>query len=222
MDGVAAEIAAKPHLSAEQRWVYHCGLRPSEMLTSDGAILADFPALPPIPLADFSTWPRRTLSSRHRSDSELRSLFHREAAAVVALPLAGLRLPQCSSHRRDDLAYQLHSWDCRMPQFRHRFLRGLPLIEKQQAHDAVPECAATVIFWEIHLQPCSYLPIGGPRTAQCRLGPADAQPLAAHRRASAALPIECGRQRTIGACDGRGTGLRAGARAGRGEGSEFL
>jgi hypothetical protein len=39
----------------------------------------------------------------------------------------------------------------------------LPLIEKQQAHDAVPECAATVIFWEIHLQPCCYLPIGGPR-----------------------------------------------------------
>ena len=133
------------------------------MLTSDGAILADSPALPPIRLADFSTWPRRALSSRHRSDSELRSLFHREAAAVVALPLAGLRLPQCSSHRRDDLAYQLHSWDCRMPQFRYRCLRGLPLIEKQQAHDAVPECAATVIFWEIHLQPCCYLPIGGPR-----------------------------------------------------------
>src|SRR5258706_15937647 len=49
---------AKPHLSAEQRWVRHRGLRPSEMLTSDGAIRADFPALPPIHLADFSTWLR--------------------------------------------------------------------------------------------------------------------------------------------------------------------
>ena len=87
-DGVAA--SAQSFTSAR---VHHCGLRPSEMLTSDGAILADSPALPPIRLADFSTWPRRALSSRHRSDSELRSLFHREAAAVVALPLAGLRLP---------------------------------------------------------------------------------------------------------------------------------
>ena len=53
-------------------------------------------------------------------------------------------------------------------------------------------------------------------------GVADPQPLAARRRASAALPIGCGRQRTIGACDGRGAGLRAGAGAGRGGGSEFL
>src|SRR5260370_24586688 len=97
------------------------------MLTSDGAILADSPALPPIRLADFSTWPRRALSSRHRSDSELRLLFHREAAAVVALPLARLRVPPFLSHPRDDLAYHLPSWDRRMPQFPHPCLPGLPL-----------------------------------------------------------------------------------------------
>src|SRR6267378_4417818 len=127
---VRRRIVAKPHLSAEQRWVRHRGLRPSEMLTSDGAIRADFPALPPIHLADFSTWLRRALSSRHTSDPESRPLFHREASAVVALALAGLRLPPCSSFRRDDLAYHLHSRDCRMPQIHYRFLRGLPLIEK--------------------------------------------------------------------------------------------
>jgi len=60
------------------------------------------------------------------------------------------------------------------------------------------------------------------RTAQWPAEAADPQPLASYRRASAGLPIGCGRQRTIGACDGRGTGLRAGAGAGRGEGSEFL
>jgi hypothetical protein len=48
----------------------------------------------------------------------------------------------------------------------------LPLIERQQAHDAVPECAATVIFWEIHLQPCCYLSVCGPRARSSgRRGP---------------------------------------------------
>src|SRR5258705_13878231 len=101
---VRRRIVANPPLSAEQRWVRHRGLRPSEMLTSDGAILADSPPLPPIRLADFSTWPRSALSSRHRSDSELRSLFHREAAAVVAFSLPGLRFLLRWSHLRHDLA----------------------------------------------------------------------------------------------------------------------
>src|SRR5215467_208893 len=52
-----------------------------------------------------STWPRRVLSSRHKLDLESGSLFHRGASAAVALSFSGLRLPPCSSHRRDDLAY---------------------------------------------------------------------------------------------------------------------
>jgi hypothetical protein len=147
----------KTHLNAEQRRARHCRLRPSEMLTSDGAILADFQALAPIRFAGFSTWPRRALSSHHKSGPESGSLFHREASAIVAS--AGLRSPPCSSHGRDDLAYQLHSRDSRMAQLHYRFLRGLPLIENQQARDAVLECAATAIFWEIHLQPCCYLSV---------------------------------------------------------------
>jgi hypothetical protein len=115
------------------------------MLTSDGAMPADSPALPPIRLADFSTLPRRALSSRHRSDSELRSLFHREAAAVVALSLAGLRLPQCSSHRRDDLAYQLHSdglmrgiaGDGDQPHDWRRFARTIPTVSERGEGDGM-------------------------------------------------------------------------------------
>src|SRR5262249_17370568 len=121
--------------SAQNRQAVHCGLRPSGMSTSDGAILVDFPALPPIRLADFSTGPRRNLSSRHKSDFESASQFLRKASTIAALPFAALRL---LPHRRDDLAYQLHSRD-------------------QQAHSAVPECVATVVFWEIHLQPCCHL-----------------------------------------------------------------
>jgi hypothetical protein len=187
------------------------------MLTSDGAFLADFPALPPIRLADFSTGPRRDLSSRHKSDPESASLFHREASTVVALPFAALSLPPRSSHCRDDLAYQLHSRGCRVGQRQFRFVRELPLIENQQAHEAVPECAATNFLGN---SPSAMLLPVILRSTRALKGhqSSTSDPVAS----SAAFTIRSGRQRTVGTCDGRRTGLRAGAGAGRGGGSEFL
>lgn len=166
-DGLRASSPAncrKTCLSAEQHWARHYGL-PCETLTIDGPIPADFPTLPPIHLADLSTWPRRVLSSRHKLDRVSKSLFHREASAAVALSFAGRRLRPCSSRRRDDRPYQLHSQACWMS--RHPRLR---LIGNHQAHDAVPEFAATVIFWKIHLQPCCYLSGCGARAAQWPAG----------------------------------------------------
>src|SRR5258706_13048520 len=66
------------------------------------------------------------------------------------------------------------------------------------------------------------LPISLRTTAQWPAEAADPQPLAAYRRASAALPIGCGRQGTNGALHRRGTGVRAGGGAGRGGGYGFL
>jgi hypothetical protein len=46
----------------------------------------------------------------------------------------------------------------------------LRLIGNHQAHDAVREFAATVIFWKVHLQPCCYLSGCGARAAQWPAG----------------------------------------------------